>query len=424
MNSIVNLLKYGVINYKMSNVGRISQRSYFGGYSIKDTKAVTFKRNTLNYAQTLKQKLSDNYSNKEITNALDKITISIQNKINRGTLSHNDVNEYKQKLDILLKSNVQVTSEDIINYVKFCIILSKHDTTSRTKYNYFGITNKTGSIKLLASSRNSGDRGLPLLLERDIMIAIDFMLTDVITTLKPAHLSVPVSPSQQSSHTSTEYKAASVIQSWYRKKIVTKDNIYRINENRVLLDIKDKKQIYMHMETVGKFFQYVATAEIENQSSLERIEFVRSFINEARNNGNFIKIRAGNCFEIAQLLFILINRDPLISEHVKNNLFLCQFQFPGDHTFLSIGNPENSNAIIVDGWLKFLDLKSNENYRPSKVLAIDKDRKVGFCGTKEQFLKCIKANQIDTGRIIKINFSLLDQLKITYQWWNKTWNQT
>lgn len=81
-------------------------------------------------AQALKAKISKN--NKLITNKLNEIALGIQKKINDNILTRVDICMYRDELDGLMKNNKQY-NQDIEDFFKCCMILSKGSITSKTE---------------------------------------------------------------------------------------------------------------------------------------------------------------------------------------------------------------------------------------------------------------------------------------------------
>ena len=133
-------------------------------YDHENPKDKELKRNIVTYAIGVKNNISalgaDNESKISIKAKLNdiaeriqkRIAEGIQKRINDNPLTRVDINRYRDELhELITESNYNQNIED---FFKACILLSKHTTKSTTKFNYFGITNKTESITHLISEKS------------------------------------------------------------------------------------------------------------------------------------------------------------------------------------------------------------------------------------------------------------------------------
>lgn len=131
----------------------ITQNNFFISYNKSSKYDNSIKKRINNFGQNLKQNISSN--NNQIISKLNDIATRIQNRINRGTLASQHLDNYKSELKLLLKENFERHLINIDDFFKCCILLSKHNTQDQHKNNYFGITNKTNTLKILSETNDT-----------------------------------------------------------------------------------------------------------------------------------------------------------------------------------------------------------------------------------------------------------------------------
>ena len=139
------------ININMQPSNRITQNNFYHTFRKLDANIKLQKQQCVNYGQSLKILIASD--DKTLIDALNNIATRIQKRINRGNLTYNEINRYRDELIALIGGIFTIQIENQINnFFKCCIVLSKHDTDGETKNNYFYITNKTGSLKQLSET--------------------------------------------------------------------------------------------------------------------------------------------------------------------------------------------------------------------------------------------------------------------------------
>jgi hypothetical protein len=203
-----------------------------------------------------------------------------------------------------------------------------------------------------------------------------------------------------------------------------------------------KFAIFNHMGNVSKFFTYVPTAievneiiplmthengkrllsanEIskDNQEKINGIGLIRTQkINETKFRQvapshmgtseldliNAIDKQIGSCKELAETLFLILKNDPILIKY-KENIELLGFctgkdYEKDDHLMVGIFDFFGENILIVDPWIKHINLKATPGYRNNEVKANERDR--GFMGWQDAYLKFINAHE--DGKYIRFN---------------------
>jgi hypothetical protein len=124
----------------------LAQNNFFIDYHGSRNDQILKKR-IINYAQDLKKTISE--ENEYTIKILNEVGTRIQKKINRADLKPEDLNRYQNKIK---GQSPGAEDDQIIDFIKCCILLSKHDTNEEKKPNYFQVVNKTHSIKILTES--------------------------------------------------------------------------------------------------------------------------------------------------------------------------------------------------------------------------------------------------------------------------------
>jgi hypothetical protein len=150
--SNINFLENG-IKFKTS----FTQNNYFKNYNCNQNYHQNIKKQCVNLGKDLIILITKDLLNKkEMLNKLSDITIRIQKRINRGSLTNNSIKKYKKELENLMPENTYATNTDNINnFILCCILLSKHTTSENTKLNWFNFTNKTTHLKYFADQKTS-----------------------------------------------------------------------------------------------------------------------------------------------------------------------------------------------------------------------------------------------------------------------------
>ncbi|WP_342220958.1 hypothetical protein [Candidatus Fukatsuia endosymbiont of Tuberolachnus salignus] len=164
-------------------IGTVTQNNFFVSYDNTNRYDIFLKKQVVNYGHALKEKIS-NHNKVVINSKLNNIATRIQKRINRANLSSDDLSRYPKELDNLLKEDSGSQKENIRNFFKCCIFLSKHNTEKSTKNNYFYFTNKTHSLRML-SKMDCLYSNIPEITEEklnvvlsDILLHIDYFRED------------------------------------------------------------------------------------------------------------------------------------------------------------------------------------------------------------------------------------------------------
>ncbi|MEA9445716.1 hypothetical protein SK355_11005 [Candidatus Fukatsuia symbiotica] len=164
-------------------IGTVTQNNFFVSYDNTNRYNIFLKKQVVNYGHALKEKIS-NHNKVVINSKLNNIATRIQKRINRANLSSDDLSRYPKELDNLLKEDSGSQKENIRNFFKCCIFLSKHNTEKSTKNNYFYFTNKTHSLRML-SKMDCLYSNIPEITEEklnvvlsDILLHIDYFRED------------------------------------------------------------------------------------------------------------------------------------------------------------------------------------------------------------------------------------------------------
>ena len=206
-------------------------------------------------------------------------------------------------------------------------------------------------------------------------------------------------------------------------------------------EAKLKFAIFNHMGNVSRFFTYVPTAievneiiplmthkngkrllsanEIskDNQEKINGIAFIQA---QKQNETKFRQVnpsplgtsqldlinaidkQIGSCKELAETLFLILKNDPILIKY-KENIELLGFCTGKDYEkddHLMVGIDDFfGETLIVDPWIKHINLKATPGYRNNEVKANERDR--GFMGSEDAYLKFINAHE--DGKYIRFN---------------------
>lgn len=121
--------------------------------------------------------------------------------------------------------------------------------------------------------------------------------------------------------------------------------------------------------------------------------------------------RAGNCGEAAKLLAIFLKQNSTLPPDLKSNIHVAFLQQPEDHAFVVIGEPQNEDeCLVVDPWIKYLDLPAKEGFRPNSISA--QDRKRGYIGSLKGYKMFLE--QHADGHYVKKGEP---HLLVRHDWW-------
>lgn len=152
------------------------------------------------------------------------------------------------------------------------------------------------------------------------------------------------------------------------------------------------------MEKLNKHIKYSPSAEAVNQvlsikninNMIEINQFAKQKNDRILYLKNCIENRIANCMQLSMFLYILIENDHNLKFLIQD-LHLIKLKAPDDHLFLLIGNPDDKDSIVIDPWIKYLNLGIKNGFRNFSVNAEQRSR--GFVGTKTQYLNFINNHQ-------------------------------
>lgn len=90
------------------------------------------------------------------------------------------------------------------------------------------------------------------------------------------------------------------------------------------------------------------------------------------------------CHGLAMVLAIKLREDTSLPEELRNSVHVCEV---GGHVMCCVGDPESDNSIIIDPWIKYLNLDGHEHWRPGMVMSASHNRERGFMGSVAQYRK-------------------------------------
>ncbi|MDQ5921906.1 MAG: hypothetical protein QG673_1965, partial [Pseudomonadota bacterium] len=189
---------------------------------------------------------------------------------------------------------------------------------------------------------------------------------------------------------------------------------YRKNYNHIInststikfaLTLKLKTRIIKHMELLNKQIKFSETADAIQKFSETELYYnsiynpiYNSIINNPITNAtteNLKQILAHGittsnllCNDLAMALAILIRADNQLTIEIKQNTHVCKV---GGHVMCCIGKPNDPNSIIIDPWIRYLNLYPTTGYRDITVLHNAPNR-IGFIGTVAQYKSFLQAH--------------------------------
>ena len=96
------------------------------------------------------------------------------------------------------------------------------------------------------------------------------------------------------------------------------------------------------------------------------------------------KVQTLVCNGLAMTLAVKLRADTNLPQKVREDVRVCEV---GGHVMCSIGDPQNDDSIIVDPWIRYLNLDSQKNWRPEMVRWDAQIRERGFMGSVAQYKK-------------------------------------
>lgn len=190
-----------------------------------------------------------------------------------------------------------------------------------------------------------------------------------------------------------EEEAATKIQQTFRGYALRK------NLSKMPISLKDRSVILDDMKHVNRLIEKSSTAQYVNGVPLEAILPLHAAIGGHQGSSpiecykGFIDDRVGNCGDCAKLLYIFLKQNKNLSPELRAQVKVARLEYPDDHIFVIIGKLNSPDVMIVDPWIRYLNLPAKEGFRSKSVLATAKERERGFMGTKEEYKKFIKNHE-------------------------------
>lgn len=71
-----------------------------------------------------------------------------------------------------------------------------------------------------------------------------------------------------------------------------------------------------------------------------------------------------------------------LAKSIRDQVHVCQV---GGHVMCCIGDPAHKDSLVIDPWLKYLNLPSKSGYRSAEVSWLNQIRSRGFMGRVDQY---------------------------------------
>jgi hypothetical protein len=161
-------------------------------------------------------------------------------------------------------------------------------------------------------------------------------------------------------------------------------------------DKKIRQLLFNNLKLVNKTITFSSTAAYLNgmkRTDIREIELNAKFREQNTSNlilENCIKSHIGNCGELAIILFNQIFKDKNIPDSIKNDLHIATLD-NCDHVFLSIGKINSEESLIIDPWIKYIDMPIMNGFRNKELKA--NNCETGFIGTKQEFLHFMNSHK-------------------------------
>lgn len=211
-----------------------------------------------------------------------------------------------------------------------------------------------------------------------------------------------VTPNDSHSELFKKTAAIKIQKNWqkYKNRTTQKSSDSSLPRNNMI------RQITSHMETFATRIQRSTTATFINNG----FRYNRTLRDDVDGLDSIYEISDGNigvilnccvinkvapCRELAQILYLVLKNDENLPIEFRSNLQVKQLAPPNNHVMLQSGN------IIIDPWIKYLDLKATSGFRKNAVLGINRTR--GFIGTTKEYSEFL--NMHKDGRFVRVDLT-------------------
>ena len=193
-------------------------------------------------------------------------------------------------------------------------------------------------------------------------------------------------------------EAATKIQRSFRWYLVRHGNIEGI-------DLETRRQIITLMKKVASKVKDSSTARFVNTKfnqqnrNVQDMMAVQFEIYDACDGdvgcilNSLLDSKHAPCKELAQMLYLLLKRDPNLPEKFRNGLQIVKLNDPNSHVLLE------SHGVVIDPWIKYLDLSKFNGYR--KTTSCEQNRERGYVGSLKDYLEFI--NHHKDSKYIKVD---------------------
>jgi hypothetical protein len=200
----------------------------------------------------------------------------------------------------------------------------------------------------------------------------------------------------------TENEAATSIQKAFRNYKT------KTNQNKLLVDFAARKILMSHMKALNKIVTHSYTAAQANgeedgpdkelgkddQCIVNWYGFDYQYLVAGRETMSprqlaqylsaVIKKEQMICSQLAIVLAIKIREDKNLPKELRDNVYICSVR---GHVMCCIGDPKNNDSLIIDPWVKYLNLAVHENWRSKLVRWDNQIRERGFMGSVAEYKK-------------------------------------
>lgn len=209
-------------------------------------------------------------------------------------------------------------------------------------------------------------------------------------------------------------KTLDKIKSLREKRAITIQNKFRsykakVDGKRSLVNFSSRKILMGHMKNLNHLIATSHTASIVNNEEfsyqfplrpIEKLRFnqlvpyykrlIRHEVAEPDSKlfAEFLKlgVKSKNlvCNSLAMVLAIKIRGDESLPKELRDQVYVCEV---GGHVMCCIGDPNKDDSIILDPWVRYLNLSRHNGWRPTAVRWDSSERERGFMGPISQYKK-------------------------------------
>ncbi|WP_157123172.1 hypothetical protein [Pandoraea oxalativorans] len=337
-------------------------------------------------------------SENSLNASLNEIKSIIQTKRNNSTLSKNDIVFCMTMIKKSLGCGYQKQqAEQAINFLKCCVFIARHEDGFLHKINT-KLNRNTDSINKSISNdsyyrisydkREKIDKNtyVKFYKDRDIISKIDGRLSGYADLMRDFDGELLIEPS-------------------------------KINNDSAISE-PIKARIMQHMDKINEIVEYSPTANyaimarkdpqgVENYRALARKE--TEDIRDPKNTNRSLRpFQKGNCGEINELLYHLIQNDPEIPSNFKSAVRIGRLDRPDDHVMICVRHEDDNGNVdydILDHWSRYAEINDARNMCNGVM------PKYGFIGAFEDYLRLINSFE-DNLYLKKNNFHRLVEFRV------------